>query len=179
MQTFVALLRAVNASGHNRLLMADLRHACAALGWRNVKSYIQSGNLVFQSDKTAVALENELELALADQFQLSVPVVVRTAGQWAAYCASNPYPQASQDRPNLIMLALSKRSLPPEAIHELQARAAANERIAQAGDALWIDYADGSARSKLSPTLLDRLIGSPVTTRNWRTVIKLNELVQG
>jgi uncharacterized protein (DUF1697 family) len=60
----------------------------------------------------------------------------------------------------------------------LQPYAADNERIKQVGDALWIHYSSGSGRSKLSPTVLDRLVGSPVTTRNWRTVLKLNELVE-
>ena len=61
---------------------------------------------------------------------------------------------------------------------DLQAYAAGGERITQVGDALWIHYPNGSGRSKLSPALLDRLAGSPVTTRNWRTALKLHELAQ-
>ncbi len=177
-QTFIALLRGINVSGRNKILMADLRALCADLGWQNVQSYIQSGNLLFAAEATVATLESELEQAIEHSFGLSIPVIVRETAVWSTYLNDNPYPQASQTEPNRVMLALSK--LPPkeDAVTGLQPYAADNERIRQVGDALWIHYSSGSGRSKLSPTVLDRLVGSPVTTRNWRTVRKLNELVQ-
>jgi uncharacterized protein (DUF1697 family) len=177
-QTFIALLRGINVSGRNKILMADLRSLCADLGWQHVQSYIQSGNLLFEADATAATLESELEQAIEQTFGLSIPVIVRETAVWSAYVNDNPYPQASQTEPNRVMLALSK--LPPEtdAVTGLQPYAVNGERIRQVGDALWIHYANGSGRSKMSPAVLDRLVGSPVTTRNWRTVLKLNELIQ-
>jgi uncharacterized protein (DUF1697 family) len=74
------------------------------------------------------------------------------------------------------MLALSKAPPNPGAVEGLRERAAGGECVAQAGDALWIHYGAGVAGSKLTPALLDRLVGSPVTTRNWRTVLKLGEM---
>jgi uncharacterized protein (DUF1697 family) len=76
------------------------------------------------------------------------------------------------------MLALSKAAPHRDAVDGLHERAANGERITQVGDAIWIHYAGGVARSKLSPALLDRLVGSPVTGRNWRTVLKLDELTR-
>jgi uncharacterized protein (DUF1697 family) len=177
-QTFIALLRGINVSGRNKILMADLRSLCAELGWQDVQSYIQSGNLLFGAEATAADLESELEQAIERAFGLSIPVIVRETAVWSTYVNNNPYPQASQAEPNRVMLALSK--LPPkeDAVTSLQPYAADNERIKQVGDALWIHYSSGSGRSKLSPAVLDRLVGSPVTTRNWRTVLKLEELTQ-
>jgi uncharacterized protein (DUF1697 family) len=77
------------------------------------------------------------------------------------------------------MLIVSKAPAKSDAARLLQERAANGERIFQIGDALWVHFAGGVARSKLSPALLDRLIGSTATARNWRTVLKLNELANG
>lgn len=176
MQLFIALLRAVNASGHNKIVMADLRAACDELGWHEVQSYIQSGNLIFQADKEAAVLEGELEEMIAGRFGLTVPVMVRTAVQWAAYLNDNPYPRASQQEPNRVMLALSKEPPNPNAVSELRQYATGSERITQIRDALWIHFGDGAGKSRLSPAVFDRLVGSPVTMRNWRTVVRLGEL---
>jgi uncharacterized protein (DUF1697 family) len=173
---FVALLRGINVGGRNKIAMPELRSLCADIGWSDVQSYIQSGNLVFTAAATVVSLETELERAIERRFGLSIPVIVRGAADWQAYVESNPYPAASQSEPNRVMLVLSKT--PPEsgAVEELRERAANGERIMPVGDALWIHYAGGMGRSKLSTALLDRLVGSSVTARNWRTVVKLDEL---
>lgn len=76
------------------------------------------------------------------------------------------------------MLALSKAPPKRDMLDGLRERTARGERIVQVGDALWIHYGRGVAKSKLLPGLLDRLVGSPVTTRNWRTVLKLDELAR-
>jgi uncharacterized protein (DUF1697 family) len=74
------------------------------------------------------------------------------------------------------MLALSKLPPRPDAVPLLRERAVNGEHVAQVGEALWIHFSGGVARSKLSPALFDRLVGSPVTMRNWRTVLKLGEM---
>lgn len=174
--TFIALLRGINVSGHNKIPMAELRTLCTQLGWQDVQSYIQSGNLVFQATTTPVNLETDLEQAIEHHFGLSIPIIVRTAIDWSTYFKSNPYPTKSQDEPNRVMLALSKAPPQPGAVEELQQRANNGEHITQIGDTLWIYYGSGAGKSKLSPALFDRLVGSPVTMRNWRTVLKLDEL---
>jgi uncharacterized protein (DUF1697 family) len=173
---FVALLRGINVTGYNRIPMADLRSLCAEIGWSDVQSYIQSGNLVFSASAIPTTLEAELERAIQRHFGLSIPVVVRAAADWPAYIKSNPFPEASKKEPNRVLLALSKAAPKSDAVKGLRERAANGERVVQVGDAVWIDFKGGIARSKLSPALFDRLIGSPVTARNWRTVLKLDEL---
>lgn len=175
---FVALLRGINVSGHNGVPMAELRSLCVGLGWGDVQTYIQSGNVVFRADGAAAALEEELERAIERRFGFPVPVMVRAAADWPGYVEGNPYPEASGAEPNRVMLALSKAPPKEGAVEGLRERAADGERIARVGDALWIHYAGGSGKSKLTPALLDRLVGSPVTTRNWRTVLRLGELAR-
>lgn len=176
MMTFIALLRGINVSGHNKIPMAELCALCAELGWADVRSYIQSGNLLFQADGPATALENDLEQAIMRQFNLAIPVIMRTAANWSAYVSGNPLPQASVDEPNRVMLALAKSPPRQDALEKLQERATSTEHIMQIDDALWIHFGEGVGQSKLTPTLLDRFVGSPVTMRNWRTVLKLDEM---
>lgn len=173
---FIGLLRGINVSGHNKIPMPELRSACAELGWQDVQTYIQSGNLVFQADATPASLEAMLGQAIEQRFGLTIPVIVRAAADWPAYVRGNPFPGASEQEPHLVMLALSRAAPKADALAGLLERATYGERIAQVGDALWIHYQDGVAKSRLSPALFDRLVGSPVTARNWRTVLKLNEL---
>jgi uncharacterized protein (DUF1697 family) len=173
---YIGLLRGINVTGRNIIPMSDLRALCAELGYSDVLTHIQSGNLVFSTSAQAMAVETELEQAIAHRFHLQIPVIVRPAADWPAYIKSNPFPEASRREPNLVMLALAKTSPKPEAVPALCDRSPRGERIFQAGDALWIHFAGGVGKSKLSPALLDRLVGSPVTMRNWRTVLKLNEM---
>lgn len=173
---FVGLLRGINVGGHNKIPMSDLRSLCEEIGWHDVQSYIQSGNLVFSADDTAKRLETQLEESINRHFGLQIPVLVRGADDWFGYVKSNPFPKASLNEPNLVMLALSKRSPNPDAAVRLLERASAGERLTQVGDALWTHFGEGSAKSKLTPALMDRLVGSPVTMRNWRTVLKLEDL---
>ena len=176
MTTFIALLRGINVGGHNRISMAGLRSCCNEIGWKNVQTYIQSGNLVFEAPGRAPAVEAALEKAVSMRFDLSVPVIVRTASEWGRYPAGNPFPEASANEPNLVMIALSKNPPITGTIEALRERAVTGESIEQCEDAIWIHFGGGVARSTLSPGLMDRVVGSPVTTRNWRTVIRLAEL---
>jgi uncharacterized protein (DUF1697 family) len=177
-RTHIALLRGINVGGGNRVPMAELRSMCGDLGWRGVRTYIQSGNVIFEAAGPRSSLESSLEEAIERQLGLSIPVVVRTAATWPGYVAGNPYPEASRAEPNLVMLALSKAPPAPGAVDGLLERAAKGERITLVGEALWIHYGGGVARSRLSPALFDRLVGSPVTARNWRTVLKLDALAR-
>jgi uncharacterized protein (DUF1697 family) len=167
----------VNVGGR-KLPMAELRALCGEIGWANASTYIASGNLLFTADGERGALESRLEQAIAARFAMDVPVIVRTVDEWALYAPSNPFPDAARETPNLLMLLVPKREPAAGAVESLTAKAAPGERIARAGDALWIHFAGGSARSKLTPSLIDRAIGSPATSRNYRTVLKLDEMLR-
>lgn len=173
---FVGLLRGINVGGHNKIPMSDLRLRCSEIGWDDVQSYIQSGNLVFSAAAKPAQLESQLEELIERQFDLQIPVIVREAEDWFQYVNSNPFPKASLKEPNRVMLALSKQAPKSDVIEQLRERANKGESVTQTDNALWLHFSGGSAKSKLTPALLDRLVGSPVTTRNWRTVCKLKNL---
>jgi uncharacterized protein (DUF1697 family) len=173
---WVALLRGINVGATRKLPMAELRELCATLGWREVATYIQSGNIIFTADGTAPELEAILEQAIAARFGLDVPVIVRSAGEWPRYAAT-PFEEAARVEPNRLMLMLSKQPPASNAESAIEERARDGEQVAVSGDAVWIHYPAGSGTSRLSPSLLDRLIGSPATSRNYRTILKLKEML--
>ncbi|HEX2659696.1 MAG TPA: DUF1697 domain-containing protein [Polyangia bacterium] len=174
---FVALLRGINVGGNKRVPMAELRALAEGLGWRQVATFIQSGNLVFVSDGSSAALEADLERELARHFGFPVEVIVRGAAAWRRYAAGTPFSDAQEARPQRVLLGLSKRPPTPDAAERLKGYCKAGERIELADDAIWIDFAAGIGKSKLSPAVLDRAVGSTVTARNWTTVQALATLL--
>jgi uncharacterized protein (DUF1697 family) len=172
----VALIRGINVGGRNIVPMAELRDACGQAGCADVQTYIQSGNVIVRSAAPPHDLETMIEQVLKTRFNVNADVLVRSAAEWLDYIRHNPFEKESIDEPALVMLALCKATPRPDAVDQLRSRAASGEIIEQVGSAIWIHYPAGAGRSKLSPGLLDRFAGSPVTTRNWRTVLKLGEL---
>lgn len=172
----LALLRAVNVGGR-KVPMAQLREIASGLGWNDVATYIQSGNLLFSAFGGTGALEAELESALEKAFGFEVPVLMRTAGQWAGYLDGNPFPDAARNDPRLLMIGLAKKPLADRCLDQLREVAGDVERVDRKGEALWIHFREGSARSRITPRVLDRAAGSTVTTRNWRTAVRLGEML--
>ena len=173
----IALLRAVNVGGR-KVVMAELRAAAQAAGFRDVSTYIASGNLLFSPRADPAEEEAELERLIQAAFGIVVPVVVRAGEAWPDYLASCPMPEAAKSEPNRLLMLVPKRPPGPDAIAALQARAAPGEHLALAGDALWIHYGAGVGTSKLTPDAIDRALGSPATGRNHNTVVKLAELAR-
>jgi uncharacterized protein (DUF1697 family) len=174
----IALLRGINVGGNRKLPMQKLRSLCEELGWLDVRSYIQSGNLVFCSSAKGPRLETELERAIEKHFGFSISVLVRSAKNWSGYLKENPFPRASEREPNRVMLVLAKQAPKEDALRELSPYAKNGERLRRVKHALWIHYPEGAGKSKLTPSVLERCVGSPVTARNWRTALRLEEMTQ-
>jgi uncharacterized protein (DUF1697 family) len=173
---YVALLRAVNVGGA-KLPMAELREVCAQLGWADVRTYIQSGNVVFDAEAKPAVLEAALEEAVERRFGFKLPVIVRTAAQWSSYAEGSAFPQHEKEHPNYLLLGVAKAPVASGAAAAIQARGVAGEEVRQVADALWLWFPEGSGVSKVTPSVIDKAVGAPVTTRNWRTVLKLQEML--
>jgi uncharacterized protein (DUF1697 family) len=177
MTRMVALLRAVNVGGR-KLPMAAFRAQMAELGWANVATYIQSGNVVFDAECSPAEAEAALEALIAKHHGYAAPAIVRTLAQWQAYPGSNPFSEAARDTPNYLLMLLSKHPPKADAADLIQSRATAGELVKPAGDALWIHFPAGSGTSKITPALLDKAIGSTATSRNYRTICTLLEMLE-
>lgn len=159
MTTYIALLRAVNVGGTGKLPMADLRALCEKAGFRDVRTYIASGNVVFTSDLTAPKALVTLESALAKRLGIATQVLIRTADELEAVITANPFPEAEPNQ--LIVVFLSKEE-PLSAIDEW--KIPGRERIALVGRELFIHYPDGMGQSKLKVPFADQGTGRNLNT---------------
>ncbi len=108
---------------------------------------------------------------------MDVPVLIRSASQWQQLRAANPLPHAAEAEPQRLQLCLPKHPLAAAAAAAITAKATAGEAVCAAGGALWIHNPAGVGTSRLTPALIDKAAGSPVTARNWRTVAALGAML--
>ena len=173
----VALLRGINVGGKHPLPMASLRATLEAAGCAEVRTYIQSGNAVFRHDEADEAsLRELLEAAIAETAGFAVPVVLRTAAEWEATVAANPYSAGGTDPKALHVVFLLE---PPAsgALDALDLDRFAPEELTVVGREVHLLLPDGIGRSKLAAALTDRKLGAVATVRNWNTVVKLQAML--
>jgi uncharacterized protein (DUF1697 family) len=176
MPQFIALLRAVNVAGHGKVGMADLRALGEGLGLKNVRTLLQSGNLVFEAQAKPEALETKLAAAAKKELGLATTFFVRSADAWAKLVAANPFPDAAKKDPSHLVLLALKDAPAKAAVEALRAEIAkrkGREQVAAKGAALYAVYPDGIGRSKLTNALIEKTLGTEATGRNWNTVLKL------
>jgi uncharacterized protein (DUF1697 family) len=180
MTIHIGLLRAVNLPGHNKIGMADLRELLAALGMQDVRSLLQSGNLVFRSGiHTAMQLERVLEQAAAKRLGLETDFFVRTASDWNAVVAGNPFPQEAERDPSRLLVVFLKEAPSRKDVTALQGAIKGPEVVRAKGRHAYIVYPHGVGRSRLTTALIERKLATRGTGRNWNTVLKLGALAGG
>lgn len=166
MKAFIALLRAVNVGGTGKLPMTELKSMCEAAGFKSVRTYIASGNVVFQSAKTEAQVKAVLEAALAAYAGKPVGVLVRTAAEMAAVLANNPFSQMPGNRTVAIFL---DKAPPVDALKAISGQA--NEQPRLGLREIYVYYPEGQGDSKLKiPAAKNG------TARNMNTVANLAEM---
>jgi uncharacterized protein (DUF1697 family) len=175
----VALLRAVNVGGTKALAMPALCKLLGAQGFTEVKSLLQSGNVVFGCGaKADAALERQLETVVAKGLGVQTAFFVRTAREWAAIVANNPYPDAARDDPSRFVMMAFKSAPAAKDVAALRAAIVGRETITAVGKQIYAIYPDGQGNSKLTNALIERKLGVACTARNWNTVLKLATAVE-
>lgn len=163
MTTFIALLRAINVGGTSLLPMKELAALCTELGFEDVRTYIQTGNVILKSDLPKQEIRLMLERALADKMGKPVDVIVRTAGELQSALDRNPF---RDGHPSHVAVMFLTRPAPESLLDTLVIPG--SEQLALADEEIYIHYPDGMGRSKL------RIPSSVVgTVRNINTVAKL------
>jgi uncharacterized protein (DUF1697 family) len=180
----VALLRGINVGGRNKLAMAGLRQLAADLGYADVSTYIQSGNLLFAADEAdAAALAAALERTIAERLGVRPAVVVISAAELAQVISDNPYRQAKE--PRLVHAVFRNDDLSPPGLAALAAAVAAaqasgsRDEAVVVGRTLYLHTPDGFGRSELAARLASSAAQAGGTARNWATVTKLMALLSG
>lgn len=182
MHTYVALLRAVNLAGHGKIAMADFRKLLEGLGFKNVETYIQSGNAVFDAAGSAEEAAAAVAAGLEKLMGAPVGVMIRTHDDLSRVIRENPFAaEAAADGARVHVGFLAGRA-GAGAETALQAIVdkypARRDRFYLAGDHVYFHLPDGAAETKFSGKTLDRAVGTPGTARNWNTVLKLHAMAQ-
>jgi uncharacterized protein (DUF1697 family) len=177
MTVHIALLRAVNVGGRS-VAMADLRALLADSRCANPRTLLQSGNAVFtlKTKMPAAALEAKLEAEAQRRFGICVPFMLRTAAEWNAIIAGNPFPAAAKNDPGHLLLMALKGAPAAAAVKALGDGYDGPETIHVVGRNAYLIYPEGVGRSKLTNALIERKLGFAGTGRNWNTVLKLAAL---
>jgi uncharacterized protein (DUF1697 family) len=175
MPVFIALIRGINVGGHKKLKMADVKVWCTDLGLTEVRTHLQSGNVVFQTTRTDRAqLAKDLEAA----FRVDARVILRTTAELRKVIAQNPMPDAAARGPSHYIVAFLSDKPKAAAMQSLRDAYNGPEQMELLGAELYIQYDAGMGTSKLTNALIERKLGVSATSRNWNTVTKLLELAE-
>jgi uncharacterized protein (DUF1697 family) len=177
MATYIALLRGINVGGHKIIKMDQLRRSFEALGFKNVRTYVQSGNVIFEAAKRSPQkMVAAIERRILDEYGFEVVVIVRTAEEMSRAIEKNPFLREDGiDRTKLHVTFLSH--VPArDVLSKLDAVDAGKERFCCLDSEMYLHLPNGAGESKLSITLFERVLSVSATSRNWNTVNKLAEL---
>jgi uncharacterized protein (DUF1697 family) len=177
MPVYIALLRGINLGGHKKIKMEELRASLAALGFADVKTYIQSGNVVFKAAKVSdKALSKKIEATILSRFGHSVSVIIRTAEEIKQVIANNPFlEEPGVDQTKLHVMFLHE---PPAqaAVKQLETLVLKPDQFRSLGKELYFYLPNGVAESAVMKKPIDRVLAIPTTMRNWRTVNTVQQM---
>jgi uncharacterized protein (DUF1697 family) len=174
---YVALLRAINVGGNNKLPMKALAALFEKADCSEVETYIQSGNVVFSADSgLAARLPELMQKAILKSHKISVPVIVRSASEIAKIAAAHPYAAPGREPKHLYVGFLAQRPSAAQ-VASLDPQRSPQDLFSVKGSEIYIHYGqEGAAKSKLTNQYLDAKLGTVSTLRNWNTVQKLKEM---
>jgi uncharacterized protein (DUF1697 family) len=173
---YIALLRAINLAGHNRISMAELRDMFTSIGAEQVTTYLQSGNVVFDASDGAKHVAAAAEAEISTRLGLDIAVLLRTRKQLAGIVAANPFASREVSRLHLTFL---QEPAPASRVRALDPSVGAPDEFQVHGREIYLHLPGGYGRSKLSNAYFEKQLGVVATTRNWKTVSTLADLAAG
>lgn len=178
--TYVGLLRAVNVGGSPPIGMSALKEILESRGLHDVHTLLQSGNVVFKTKAAgSVWLERDLQGSIRARLGVTTEVFLRTAKEWRTLLEGNPFRSESVSDPGHVVLAALKSTPAPEDWSALITAIRGREMVEPSGRNAYVVFPDGIGRSKLTLGLLERMLKTRCTLRNWNTVRKLDQLASG
>lgn len=179
MNKYIALLRGINVSGQKKVKMEDLRAMCEKMSFQKVQTYIQSGNVIFESQETNIAT---LEKAIHDQMQITfgydVAVIVRTQAYFQKTIDNNPFLIANKEADIKLLHVTFLGAIPPiELVQKLMATDYGTDEFQIIEDKAYLYFPNGYGCTKLTNNVFEQKLKTAATTRNWNTVLKLTEMM--
>jgi uncharacterized protein (DUF1697 family) len=174
----IALLRGVNVGGNKKVAMADLKAMVETLGFSEVKTLLQSGNVVFEADdRTDSELEVLLEAEAEKRLGLISKFIVRGSKAWRAMVEANPMPDEAEREPSRFLVNVAREVVSPDQLAAIRAVATPGEKVEAVDCCVYIFFGDGIADSKAAVVFGKTSLGLTATGRNWNTVLKIAALI--
>lgn len=180
MTKYIALLRGINVGGKRKVLMADLKTLFSKLGLSNCATYIQSGNVIFETERTEdnLKLADQIEQAIVDRYEFEVPVMVRTYNEWKQVISENPFSTDKSISIDRLHLTLLNEVPEAELTNKLKEMEFGDDQFKIIGQHIFLCCTDKYSKTKMTNSLFEKKLKCKATTRNWKTVINLLELGQ-
>ncbi|MDQ8737740.1 DUF1697 domain-containing protein [Paenibacillus sp. LHD-38] len=175
MTIYFALLRGINVSGHNMIKMTELKQMVEAMGFKRVKTYINSGNVMFEAEENAAALEEKIEKEISRVFGFNIAVFVRSALELACIIDHSPFKTVVLEDKQSIHLTLLKEAPSQEQLDRLPEVEQGEDEYLIEGKEIYFLYRQSILDSKLTKKFQKLL---PATARNWKTILKLDAMAR-
>jgi len=177
MKTYIALLRGINVSGHKIIKMELLRKVLGELDFENIRTYIQSGNIIFESKSDEIQkLEKQISDKINEHFGFEVPVLIISADEFLAVIKQNPYAKENLTDATQPYVSFLSEVPKNEHLDVLKAADFGNDQFIPIDKTLYLWYGNSAGNSKLSNAVIENKLKLRSTARNWKTVLKLYEL---
>jgi len=180
MTKYIALLRGINVGGKRKVLMADMKALFEKLGFTNITTYIQTGNVIFESKKSEdnLTLAQCIQNAILETYQFEVPVMIRSLSEWEQAISDNPFFKDKSIAIGRLHLTLLDESPEADRLAFLKKMDFGFDQFEIIGKHVFICCAEKYSDTKLTNGLFEKKLKCKATTRNWKTVLKLSELSQ-
>lgn len=174
MQTFIALLRGINVSGQKKIKMEALRKGFEGLDCTNTRTYIQSGNVVFESgENNTMELARSIERMITENFDFNIPVLLLTSSELKQLLEQNPFLDKRKDELEKLYVTLLSTRPSPELLEKLKETTHAPDEFLVKDRLIYLYCPNGAGRTKLTNNFFEKRLGVDATSRNWRTLQNL------
>jgi len=177
MEKYAVFLRGINVGGKNIINMNDLKSALINKQFENVKSYINSGNIVLKHKGSRQEAAQIIKELIQSQFKLSIEVIVKTEKELGMIIENEPFSEKENDNSKKIVVMLSGK-IDKEKALTIKDDERIEENFYSMNDLLYIYYHNGAGRSKFTLTYIEKKLNITATGRNWNTIIKMNEMLK-
>ena len=176
---YVALIRGINVGRKNRIKMAELVNSLDSTGFNNIKTYLQSGNIIFE-DKTfdISKIASVIENTINQTFGFSVNVIIRNEDELESIIESNPFINEPDIEFDKLYVTFLEKIPDKEHILNLDIKKGENEKLDFKGKEIYLYLPNGYSKTKLTNDIFEKKLNITTTTRNWKTVCKLLELTK-
>lgn len=175
--TYLSILRGINVGGRNKIKMADLRGLYEKIGFSNVQTYIQSGNVIFDSPKQSKQkLASQILSEIEKSYGFKISILIREAKDLKQIIEENPFPQAAENEKNRLFVVFLDRVITAEDKELLVIPEKATERVQFGLQEVYLYCPDGYGRTKFNNNFIERKLKTTATTRNWKTTNHLLEM---